>query len=79
MRVADLTRSLEFYAALAYQAIGIVPETSSGSLTMLKLPDEEFVSFELVHKAGRKPVDPARYLPSRLAFILTAAAAVSVN
>ena len=51
IHVTDLARSLEFYAGLGYQAIGTVPETPSGSLTMLKLPDEEFVSLELVHNA----------------------------
>jgi lactoylglutathione lyase len=58
MRVADLTRSLEFYSRLGYEAIGTVPETPSGSLTMLKLPDEDYVSFELVHDPARGEVDP---------------------
>jgi lactoylglutathione lyase len=40
--VTDLARSLEFYAGPGYQAMGTVPGTPSGSLTMLKLPDEEF-------------------------------------
>ena len=38
LRVADLTRSLVFYTGLGYEAIGTVPETEFGSLTMLKLP-----------------------------------------
>ena len=58
MRVADLTRSLEFYSRLGYEAIGTVPETGSGSLTMLKLPDEDYVSFELVHDPARGEIDP---------------------
>jgi lactoylglutathione lyase len=29
--------------------VGTVPETAFGSLTMLKLPGDEFVSLELVH------------------------------
>jgi lactoylglutathione lyase len=58
MRVADLTRSLEFYSSLGYEAIGTVPETGSGSLTMLKLPDEDYVSFELVHDPAHAEVDP---------------------
>ena len=49
LRVADLTRSLVFYTGLGYEAIGTVPETEFGSLTMLKLPRDEFVSLELVH------------------------------
>ena len=58
LRVADLTRSLEFYRGLGYEAIGNVPETEFGSLTMLKLPGDEFVSLELVHDPARGSVDP---------------------
>ena len=58
LRVADLTRSLEFYTGLGYEAIGNVPETEFGSLTMLKLPGDEFVSLELVHDPARGRVDP---------------------
>lgn len=53
LRVSDLERSLAFYTALGYAKLGSVPETAFGSLTMLKLPDDPFVSLELVH-------DPAR-------------------
>lgn len=49
LRVTDLERSLAFYAALGYEVVGSVPETSIGHLTMLKLPDDEFVTVELVH------------------------------
>jgi lactoylglutathione lyase len=49
LRVADLERSLAFYTALGYEVIGTVPETAFGQLTMLKLPDDEFVTIELVH------------------------------
>ena len=49
LRVADLERSLAFYTAVGYEVIGSVPETPFGSLTMLKLPGDEFVSIELVH------------------------------
>ena len=58
LRVADLTRSLKFYTGLGYEAIGNVPETEFGSLTMLKLPGDEFVSLELVHDPARGSVDP---------------------
>ena len=53
LRVTDLDRSLAFYSALGYAELGRVPETEFGSLTMLQLPDDPFVSLELVH-------DPAR-------------------
>lgn len=49
LRVTDLERSLEFYTGLGYDVLGKVPETEFGSLTMLKLPGDEFVTLELVH------------------------------
>jgi len=48
LRVADLERSLAFYAALGYEVVGSVPATSLGDLTMIKLPDDPFVTVELV-------------------------------
>lgn len=53
LRVADLERSLAFYTAVGYEILGTAPETPLGTLTMLKLPDDDFVTIELVH-------DPAR-------------------
>ena len=58
LRVADLERSLAFYTGLGYVVLGTVPETAFGSLTMLKLPADEFVSIELVHDPDGGPVDP---------------------
>jgi lactoylglutathione lyase len=58
LQVADLERSLAFYTGLGYQVLGTVPETAFGSLTMLKLPGDEFVSLELVHDPARGTVDP---------------------
>jgi lactoylglutathione lyase len=58
LRVADLARSLEFYTGLGYEVMGSVPETGFGSLTMLKLPGDEFVSLELVHDPASGSVDP---------------------
>jgi lactoylglutathione lyase len=55
LRVTDLGRSLAFYAAIGYEVVGSVPETPIGQLTMLKLPEDEFVTVELVHDG--KPVD----------------------
>jgi lactoylglutathione lyase len=54
LRVADLERSLAFYAGVGYEVVGSVPDTPLGKLTMLKLPDDEFVTIELVHD----PIDP---------------------
>jgi lactoylglutathione lyase len=49
LRVADREASLGFYTALGYEVVGEVPESPIGHLTMLKLPDDEFVALELVH------------------------------
>ncbi|MCK2212326.1 VOC family protein [Actinomadura sp. ATCC 31491] len=57
LRVTDRERSLAFYTALGYVQLGFVPETGFGSLTMLKLPDDPFVSLELVHDAARPVKD----------------------
>src|SRR5690349_19394908 len=56
LRVADLERSLAFYTGLGYEVLGTVPETEFGSLTMIKLPRDEFVSIELVHPPDRTDV-----------------------
>jgi lactoylglutathione lyase len=48
LRVADLDRSLAFYTAVGYEVVGTVPGTAFGDLTMLKLPDDDFVMIELV-------------------------------
>jgi lactoylglutathione lyase len=58
LRVADLERSLAFYTGLGYQVVGKVPETEFGSLTMLKLPGDEFVALELVHDPRGGVVEP---------------------
>jgi lactoylglutathione lyase len=58
LRVADLERSLAFYSGLGYEKLGEVPETAFGSLTMLKLPDDEFVSLELVAGPTGGQIDP---------------------
>ena len=58
LRVADLDASLAFYEALGFEVVGTVPETELGRLTMLKLPDDEFVTIELVSStSGRQHVD----------------------
>lgn len=54
LRVTDLERSLAFYRAVGYEVIGSVPETPFGSLTMLKLPGDDFVAIELVHDPAGK-------------------------
>ncbi|MGN6751601.1 MAG: VOC family protein [Intrasporangium sp.] len=58
LQVADLEPSLAFYTALGYTVVGTVPQTEFGSLTMLKLPGDEFVALELVHSPDIGHVAP---------------------
>jgi lactoylglutathione lyase len=48
LRVADADRAVAFYTAVGYEVVGRVPESPAGQLTMLKLPDDDVVSVELV-------------------------------
>jgi lactoylglutathione lyase len=57
LRVSDLKRSLAFYTAVGYTVVGAVEGTPFGSLTMLRLPDDSFVTIELVHDPAGGPVD----------------------
>jgi lactoylglutathione lyase len=57
LRVSDLGRSLEFYTAVGYLVVGAVEGTPFGTLTMLRLPDDPFVSLELVHDPDKGAVD----------------------
>jgi lactoylglutathione lyase len=57
LRVADPDRAIAFYTAVGYEVVGRVPETASGQLTMLKLPDDDVVTVELAFdpaEAGRR-------------------------
>jgi lactoylglutathione lyase len=58
LEVADLERSLAFYTGLGYDVLGTVPGTELGTLTMLKLPGDEFVSLELVDDPAQDRVEP---------------------
>ena len=53
LRVSDLERSLAFYCAVGYTVAGTVQGTALGTLAMLQLPGDDYVTIELVH-------DPAR-------------------
>ena len=61
LRVLDRARSVAFYSAVGFEVVGSVPETEIGDLTMLKLPEDEFVSLELVHRPDTGPVDPGGF------------------
>jgi lactoylglutathione lyase len=56
-RVTDLVVSLDFYSALGYGQVGWVDVGSGASLTMLKLPGDEVVTLELVHRPADGPVE----------------------
>ena len=55
-RVSDLAASLEFYAALGYEQVGRVDLGGGVTLTMIKFPDDEAVTLELVHRPADGPV-----------------------
>ena len=57
LRVSDLERSLAFYRAVGYVVVGTVEDTPFGSLTMLRLPGDSFVTIELVYDPKRGVVD----------------------
>jgi hypothetical protein len=38
---------------VGYQVVGTVPQTGHGHLTRLELPDDDFVTIELVQYPGR--------------------------
>jgi lactoylglutathione lyase len=57
LRVSNLDRSLAFYTAIGYTVVGTVEGTAFGSLTMLRLPDDGFVTIELVYDPPRGTVD----------------------
>jgi lactoylglutathione lyase len=58
LRIADRARSVAFYVSVGYDVVGRVPQAEIGDLTMLKLPDDEFVTLELVHRADADAVGP---------------------
>jgi len=58
LRVSDLDRSLAFYTAVGYAVAGTVEDTAFGSLTMLQLPGDHFVTIELVHDPTKGKAGP---------------------
>jgi lactoylglutathione lyase len=61
LRVADLERSIAFYTSIGYEVLGVVPATELGTLTMLKLPGDEFVALELVNDPDNGRVEPGGF------------------
>jgi catechol 2,3-dioxygenase-like lactoylglutathione lyase family enzyme len=55
LRVSDLELSVAFYTAVGYTVVGTVEGTAFGSLAMLRLPGDGFVTIELVYDPARAP------------------------
>ena len=66
LRVADPDRAVAFYTAVGYEVVGRVPESPAGQLTMLKLPDDDVVSVELVFDPGAAGSDRGTGLSHRV-------------
>lgn len=60
-RVSDLERSLAFYTALGYRALGTVTFDDGSTLAMLHFPEEPAVSLELVHRPADGAVGPGGF------------------
>jgi lactoylglutathione lyase len=58
LRVSDLERSVAFYTAVGYTVVGTVEGTAMGSLTMLQLPGDDYVTLELVHDPSHAEAGP---------------------
>ena len=56
LRVGDLASSLDFYRAVGFEEVGRVPLPDETTLVCLKLPDDPFVSLELVDEPAARPV-----------------------
>jgi lactoylglutathione lyase len=57
LRVSNLERSLAFYTVVGYTVVGTVEGTAFGSLTMLRLSGDDFVTIELIHDPAKGRVD----------------------
>jgi lactoylglutathione lyase len=53
LRVADLAAATGFYTSIGYEVLGDMPGTELGTLTMLKLPGDEFVGLCCVDASQR--------------------------
>jgi lactoylglutathione lyase len=61
LRVSELDRSLAFYTAVGYVKLSTIPLDDGSSLVWLRLPAEESVSLELVHRPAAGPVEPGGF------------------
>jgi lactoylglutathione lyase len=56
-RVSDLSASLEFYFGVGFEEVGRVSLPGDASLVLLKLPDDEVASLELVDDPAAHPIE----------------------
>jgi lactoylglutathione lyase len=56
-RVADLTRSLDFYLTLGFAEVGRVPLPGDVTLVCLKLQDDAVTTLELVDDPAARPIE----------------------
>ena len=61
VRVSDLERSLAFYTAVGYLTLTTIPLDDGSSLIWLRLPGEQSVSLELVHRPADGPVETGAF------------------
>ena len=73
LRVSDRLRALAFYEALGYQIVGEVPDTGMGHLTMIRLPEDEFVTIELVHDPSVPPTQGVHGVSGFSHFVISVA------
>jgi lactoylglutathione lyase len=78
LRVADPDRSLAFYRVLGYEVVGRVAGSPEGDLTMIKLPDDEFVTIELVHDRIHRDPGPGSALSCFVIAVESMAVTVAV-
>ena len=62
LRVSELERSLAFYTTVGYTVVGSVEGTPFGTLFMLRLPGDGFVTIELVHDPAEGAEQPVPLL-----------------
>lgn len=56
-RVSNLPASLDFYTTLGYTKMGSIEIGDGATLTLLRFPQEEVATLELVHRPADDPVE----------------------
>ncbi len=56
-RVSDLSASLDFYLGVGFEEVGRVSLPDEAGLVLLKLPDDEVATLELVDDPAARPIE----------------------